>query len=72
MLVTNCYNTNYFMKYKKQVEKLKNRVDQVRQRLEEIRKEQFIIPGAEKRADSQVAFLEMDQPVFSRKTLQYF
>ncbi|MBR2426781.1 MAG: DUF1320 family protein [Lentisphaeria bacterium] len=53
-------------------EKLKTRVDQVRQRLEEIRKEQFILPGAEKRADSQVAFLEMDQPVFSRKTLQYF
>lgn len=53
-------------------EKLKKRVEQVRQRLDEIRNEQFSIPGAEKSSDSQVSFLEMDTPVFTRDSLKFF
>lgn len=53
-------------------EKLKKRVEQVRLRLDEIRKEQFSIPGAEKRMDSQISFLEMDMPVFTRDSLKFF
>ena len=53
-------------------EKIKKRVEQVRSRLAEIRKEQFCIPGAERSLNSQVSFLEMDMPVFTRKNLKDF
>jgi phage gp36-like protein len=53
-------------------DKIRKRVDQVRARLSEIRKEQFILPGAEKCLNSQVSFLEMDMPVFTRKNLKDF
>ena len=53
-------------------EKIKKRVEQVRARLAEIRKEQFGIPGAERSLNSQVSFLEMDMPVFTRKNLKDF
>lgn len=53
-------------------DKIRKRVEQVRARLTEIRKEQFTIPGAEKSLNSQVSFLEMDMPVFTRDTLKNF
>lgn len=53
-------------------EKVKARVAQVRARLTEIREESFCLPGAAEQTKANIAFLEMETPVFSRKNLKNF